>query len=156
MTTQTLTRVTLQTLENYRAAATKGIAAYRVGGHRLVGAVNGALKNKVYPRTAKVVPRATHRMNEFRGNFTSNGAILRAPWPAARVNAVDLRAAAASPGIRAVLPAREGAFDVMYYGQEIAALAGTSRQAVMDATGRPVVDIVTLLQHAWADLPALR
>ena len=71
MTTQTLTRVTLQTLENYRAAATKGIAAYRVGGHRLVGAVNGALKNKVYPRTAKVVPRATHRMNEFRGNFTS-------------------------------------------------------------------------------------
>lgn len=30
------------------------------------------------------------------------------------------------------------------------------RQAVMDATGRPVVDIVTLLQRAWADLPALR
>lgn len=30
------------------------------------------------------------------------------------------------------------------------------RQAVMDATGRPVVDIVTLLQRAWADLPAVR
>jgi hypothetical protein len=68
MTTQTLSRVTLQSLENVRTAATQAVAAYRSGGHRLVSALNGALKNSVYPRTAKLAPRATGRMNEVRGN----------------------------------------------------------------------------------------
>ncbi len=68
MTTQTLSRVTLQSLENYRAAATQAVAAYRSGGHRLVSVFNRALKNSVYPRTAKLAPRATVRMNEVRGN----------------------------------------------------------------------------------------
>jgi hypothetical protein len=66
MTTQTLTRVTLQTLDNYRVAAEQGVTAYRLGTHRLVGAVNGALRKSVYPRTAEVAPRATERMNEAR------------------------------------------------------------------------------------------
>ena len=66
MTTQTLTRVTLKTLDNYRAAAEQGVVAYRLGTHRLVGVVNGALRKSVYPRTAEVAPRATERMNEAR------------------------------------------------------------------------------------------
>lgn len=66
MTTQTLTRVTLKTLDNYRAAAEQGVAAYRFGTHRLVGAVNGALRTRVYPRTAEVAPRATERMDDAR------------------------------------------------------------------------------------------
>ncbi len=66
MTTQTLTRVTLKTLDNYRAAAEQGVAAYRLGTHRLVGVVNGALRKSVYPRTAEVAPRATERMNDAR------------------------------------------------------------------------------------------
>ena len=70
MTTQTLSRVTLQSLENYRAAATQAVAAYRSGGHRLVGALNGALKNSVYPRTARLAAGATDRMNAVRGNVT--------------------------------------------------------------------------------------
>ena len=70
MTAQTLSRVTLQTLENYRTAATQAVVAYRLGGHRLVGAVNGALKNGVYPRTAKMAPRATERLNEVRGSVS--------------------------------------------------------------------------------------
>ena len=70
MTTQTLSRVTLQTLENYRTAATQGVEAYRLGGKRLIGAVNGALESRVYPRTAKIAPRATKRMNEVRGNVS--------------------------------------------------------------------------------------
>jgi hypothetical protein len=70
MTTQTLSRVTLQTLENYRAAATQGVVAYRLGGHRLVGVVNGALENTVYPRTARIAPRATDRANEVRGTVS--------------------------------------------------------------------------------------
>ena len=70
MTTQTLSRVTRQTLENVRTAATRAVVAYRLGGHQLVDAVNGALKSSVYPRTAKLAPRATDRMNEVRGNVT--------------------------------------------------------------------------------------
>ena len=70
MTSQTLSRVTLQSLENYRSAATQAVFAYRLGGHRLVRFVNGALKDSVYPRTAKLAPRATDRMNEMRGNVS--------------------------------------------------------------------------------------
>jgi hypothetical protein len=70
MTTQTLSRVTLATLENYRTAATQAVVAYRSGGHRVVGVVNGALQKSLYPRTAKLAPRATDRMDEVRGNVS--------------------------------------------------------------------------------------
>ncbi len=70
MNTPTFSHVTLQSLENYRTAASQAVVAYRVGSHRLVNAVNGALKNSVYPRTAKLAPRATDRMDEVRGNVT--------------------------------------------------------------------------------------
>ena len=70
MTTPSLRRVTLQTLENYHTAAAQAVAAYRSGGHRLIRVVNGALKNSVYPRTAKLAPRATDRMNEVRGSVS--------------------------------------------------------------------------------------
>jgi uncharacterized phage infection (PIP) family protein YhgE len=70
MTNPSLSRVTLQSLENYRTAATQAVVATRLGGHRLVGALNGALKNSVYPRTAKLAPRATDRMNQVRGNVS--------------------------------------------------------------------------------------
>ena len=70
MNNPSLSRVTLQSLENYRTAATQAVVATRLGGHRLVGAVNGALKNSVYPRTAKLAPRATDRMNQVRGNVS--------------------------------------------------------------------------------------
>lgn len=70
MSTTSLSSVTLQTLKNYRAAASRSVVAYRLGGHRLVRAVNGALKERVYPRTAKLAPRATDRMDEVRGNVS--------------------------------------------------------------------------------------
>ena len=70
MRTQTLSHVTLQSIENYRAAAVETVAAYRVGGHRLVGVMNGALQNSVYPRTAMVAPRVTDRMDEVRGKVS--------------------------------------------------------------------------------------
>jgi hypothetical protein len=70
MNSQSLSHVTLQSLENYRAAATQAVAAYRFGSHRLVHAFNGALKNSVYPLTAKVAPAATDRMDEVRGNVS--------------------------------------------------------------------------------------
>ncbi len=70
MTTQYLSHVTLETLENYRNAAAQGVLACRSGGRRLIGAVNGALQQRVYPRTAKLAPRATAFMNGVRGNVT--------------------------------------------------------------------------------------
>ena len=70
MTTQYLSHVTLETLENYRNAATQGVLACRSGSRRLIGAVNGALEQRVYPRTAKLAPRATEFMNDVRGNVT--------------------------------------------------------------------------------------
>ena len=70
MTTQYLSHVTLETLENYRNAAARSVVACRSGGRRLIGAVNGALEQRVYPRTAKLAPRATAFMNDMRGNVT--------------------------------------------------------------------------------------
>jgi hypothetical protein len=71
MTTQTLSGVTLQSIENYRTAAAQAVVAYRLGGRRLLGAVNGALKNSVYPRTAKLAPRTTDRMDDLRSNVSN-------------------------------------------------------------------------------------
>jgi hypothetical protein len=70
MTNQYLSHVTLETLENYRSAATQGVLAWRAGSRRLIGAVNGALEQSVYPRTARLAPRATEFMNDMRGNVT--------------------------------------------------------------------------------------
>jgi hypothetical protein len=70
MRAQYLSHVTLETLENYRTAAARGVVACRWGGRRLVGAVNGALEHSVYPRTAKVAPRVTEFMNGVRGDVT--------------------------------------------------------------------------------------
>jgi hypothetical protein len=70
MTHPYLSHVTLETLENYRNAATQGVLAYRAGSRRLIGAVNGALEQRVYPRTAKLAPRATEFMNDVRGNVS--------------------------------------------------------------------------------------
>ena len=70
MSAQYLSHVTLETLENYRTAAARSVVAYRSGGRRLIGVVNGALEHSVYPRTAKLAPRATEFMNDVRGNVT--------------------------------------------------------------------------------------
>ena len=70
MTAQYLSHVTLETLENYRNAATQGVLAYRSGSRRLIGTVNGALEQRVYPRTARLAPFATELMNDVRGNVS--------------------------------------------------------------------------------------
>lgn len=71
MNNPTLSHVTLQTLENCRSAATQAVTAYRLGSHRLVHAINGALENSVYPRTAKLAPRATRTMDGVRGEVSA-------------------------------------------------------------------------------------
>lgn len=62
------------------------------------------------------------------------GMILRSRWPAAIVEEVDLSAARKLRGVVAAIPARESMpIRVRYYGQEIAAVAATSKQVAMDA-----------------------
>jgi xanthine dehydrogenase YagR molybdenum-binding subunit len=61
------------------------------------------------------------------------GMILRSKWPAAKIVSVNLDPARQIPGIKAAVVAREGEFNVRFYGEEIAAVAGLSKQACLDA-----------------------
>jgi xanthine dehydrogenase YagR molybdenum-binding subunit len=61
------------------------------------------------------------------------GMILRSKWPAAKILSVNLDKALQIPGIRAAVTARDGEFTVRFYGEEIAAVAGTTKQACLDA-----------------------
>jgi xanthine dehydrogenase YagR molybdenum-binding subunit len=61
------------------------------------------------------------------------GMILRSPWPAAVVRSIDLAQAKALPGIKAAIRIRDDSHTVRYYGEELAAVAGTSKQACFDA-----------------------
>jgi len=70
MNNQALNDVTLQTLGNYRTAATRAMVAYRLSSHRLVRAINDVLSDSIYPRTAHIAPRATVRMDEVRSGIS--------------------------------------------------------------------------------------
>ncbi len=70
MKTQTLSNVTLQTIENYRNAAALAVDAYRAGSHRLIKAVNEGVEKNVYSRTVKVAPQLTNTLAQFRGELT--------------------------------------------------------------------------------------
>src|SRR5205807_8751010 len=61
------------------------------------------------------------------------GMILRSKWPKAKITGINLDKAAKMPGIKAAVLAREGERTVRYYGEELAAVAGTSKQACLDA-----------------------
>src|SRR6266446_4525255 len=81
--------------------------------------------------------------------------ILRSPWPAARIRAIDLRAALSVPGIRAAVTANDPPFTVRYYGEELAAVAGVSKQACLDALSAIRVD-ADLLPYVVKEEAALR
>ena len=61
------------------------------------------------------------------------GMILRSKWPAAKILSVKFDQALSLPGVKAVALARETPFTVRYYGEEIAGVAATSKQACLDA-----------------------
>ena len=68
MNTPSLSRITMETMANYRTAAAQVVAASGAGSRRLVNAVDGALQSQVVPRTAKLAPRAGERLDGLRGN----------------------------------------------------------------------------------------
>ncbi|HUB67348.1 MAG TPA: xanthine dehydrogenase family protein molybdopterin-binding subunit [Candidatus Methylacidiphilales bacterium] len=61
------------------------------------------------------------------------GMILRSKWPAAKVTKIDLSKALAMPGVKAAVLAGGEQRQVSYYGQELAAVAATTKQACLDA-----------------------
>ena len=61
------------------------------------------------------------------------GMILRSKWPAAKITSINLDKARQVPGIKAVITAKDLPQTIRYYGEEIAAVAGTSKQACQDA-----------------------
>jgi xanthine dehydrogenase YagR molybdenum-binding subunit len=99
-----------------------------------------------WPVTTRYLGKAAPRIDGAakvagRARFTTDiaapgmlyGAILRSKWASAHIRAIDLSRARKAPGIVAAIAAREGEFDVRYYGDEIAAVAGTTPQAALDA-----------------------
>lgn len=69
MSVQTLSSITLETIENYRNAAIFAVDAYRAGSLRLIDAVNGGI-DTVYSRTGKVAPQLTKTVAQLRGDLS--------------------------------------------------------------------------------------
>jgi len=61
------------------------------------------------------------------------GMILYAKWAAAKVTKIDISKAQALPGVKAVILTGGEQRTVRYYGQELAAVAATTKQACLDA-----------------------
>lgn len=61
------------------------------------------------------------------------GMILRSKWPKAKIASINLEKALKVPGIKAALLWREGERTVRYYGEELAGVAGVTKQACLDA-----------------------
>ena len=70
MTQQTLSTVTLATIENYRHAASLAVMAYRAGSNRLIDAVNSSIDANVYSRTEKLAPQLTAKLAQVRTGMT--------------------------------------------------------------------------------------
>lgn len=70
MSTQTLSRVTLETMANVRTAATQVVAASGAGTRRLVRAFDGTVQRQVLPVTQRLMPAAGERLDGVRDNVT--------------------------------------------------------------------------------------
>jgi xanthine dehydrogenase YagR molybdenum-binding subunit len=66
--------------------------------------------------------------------------ILRSKWPAAVIRSISLEKAKAMPGIKAAAAVKDGERTVRFYGEELAAVAGVSKQACLDALRAIEVD----------------
>jgi xanthine dehydrogenase YagR molybdenum-binding subunit len=81
---------------------------------------------------AKVTGKARYS-SDIQAEGWLYGMILRSKWPAAKISEINLDKALQIPGIKAAVKARDGEFTVRFYGEEIAAVAGTTKQACLDA-----------------------
>ena len=81
---------------------------------------------------AKLTGQARYS-SDIQANGWLYGMILRSKWPAATISSVNLDKARQIPGIKAAVTLKDFPQTIRYYGEEIAAVAGTSKQACLDA-----------------------
>ncbi len=70
MSTQDLSRITIETMANYRTAASEVVAATGAGSRRLVRLVDGTVQQQVLPRATRVAPRSAERLDAVRGRLS--------------------------------------------------------------------------------------
>lgn len=80
-----------------------------------------------------IVTGAAKYSSDVQPNGWLYGMIFRSRWPAAHVTRINLEKAKQVPGIKAVVAERKGERTIRFYGEELAGVAGTSRQACLDA-----------------------
>lgn len=95
---------------------------------------------------AKVTGRARYA-SDIQAEGWLYGMILRSKWAAARIANINLENALKVPGIKAAITVRDGERTVRYYGEELAAVAGVTKQACLDAL-RAIEVTATPLPHA--------
>lgn len=69
-TTASLSRIALETMANYRAAATQVVAASGAGSRRVVRLLDGTLEQRVLPGTTRLAPRTGQRLEALRGRMS--------------------------------------------------------------------------------------
>jgi xanthine dehydrogenase YagR molybdenum-binding subunit len=84
-----------------------------------------------------------------------HGRILRSPHPHARIVAIDLTVAQKAPGVKAVMAVLEPGANVMFQGEEIAALAAATEEQADDAL-RLIKVQYDVLPHIATEALALR
>jgi xanthine dehydrogenase YagR molybdenum-binding subunit len=95
---------------------------------------------------AKVTGKARYS-SDIQAEGWLYGMIFRSKWPAAKILSVNLDKARQMPGINAAVLAREGPFTIRFYGEEIAAVAGVSKQACLDALR--VIEVQAEVRHEF-------
>ncbi|MGA2177615.1 MAG: xanthine dehydrogenase family protein molybdopterin-binding subunit [Verrucomicrobiota bacterium] len=99
-----------------------------------------------WPEQTKYISHSTQRIDApakltGRARYASDiqaegwlyGMILRSKWPAAKITKINLDSALKIPGIKAAITVRDGERAIRFYGEELAAVAGTTKQACLDA-----------------------
>jgi len=92
---------------------------------------------------AKVVGRARYA-GDVRPPGLLHGALVRSPFPHAKVRSFDFRAALALPGVVAAVPLLSEGARVRFAGQEVAAVAAEDLDAARAAARAVIVDYETL------------
>jgi len=106
----------------------------------------------------KVAGRAKYTFDINRPGML-HGKIVRSPHPHARVVAVDLAAAQASPGCKVAIRWKDPGTKVMYQGDPVAAIAADTEEHAADAarlvkvTYEPLPHLTTVDQAMAADAP---
>ncbi|HEX4122624.1 MAG TPA: xanthine dehydrogenase family protein molybdopterin-binding subunit [Verrucomicrobiae bacterium] len=103
---------------------------------------------------AKVTGRARYA-SDIQAEGWLYGMILRSKWAAAKITAINLEKALKIPGIKAAVTVRDGEMTARYYGEELAAVAGATKQACLDAL-RAIEVTATPLPHVVHETEGLK